>query len=180
MNSAFAGEWTIWTVLRIFNTNVWESEMSRPFVLDRTKRICHYANRGFCSGKYERCSFLQCDAVQSGRIFWPSEEPFTKSSINFFHSTRRHIWSRKHYFCDWHSYEESFLSSSSLLFCSNTLDHYVSRNFSVTSLKLFWNMRRAEEWLVGWLVWFTCLEIMLVSSAACRKTHCSFIISERP
>jgi hypothetical protein len=71
------------------------------FVLDRMKYICHYDNRGFCSGKYERYCFFFCNVTlfSLAEFSETSEEPFTKNSVNFFHTARRHIRRRKYYYC---------------------------------------------------------------------------------
>ena len=63
------------------------------FVLDRMKYTCHYENRGFCSGKYERYAFsFFCNVMLFSLEEFSdiSEEPFTKNSVNFFHTARWH------------------------------------------------------------------------------------------
>ena len=138
------------------------------------KCIWHYANRGFGSGKYERPFFFFCN----GTLFSLAEFSDIRKNLSpklckfLPYCTTSHIKEKVLFLCIDTSMRDRFLSRSSAVFCSNVLDHYVSRNFS---------LGRTEAWLVGWLVGLIYfLEIMLVSSAASRKTHFSFTFIVSP
>jgi len=130
---------------------VWESEMSRRFICVRSCEV----QMPLCESQFFAADafFLAMGRCSVWQNFLTFERTFHQKLCKFLpYCTTSHMKEKVSFLCIDTSTRDPFLSSSSAVFCSNVLDHYVSRNFSVSSLKIFWNMGRAEAWLVGWLV----------------------------